>query len=50
MLGISTKSDFTISIVSDWMETGDAFTYVQNQENDLRPLVSLRECTVLFTP
>ncbi|KIM61482.1 hypothetical protein SCLCIDRAFT_25809 [Scleroderma citrinum Foug A] len=39
MLGISTKFDFTISIVSDWMEVGDAFTYVQNQENDPRPLI-----------
>ena len=29
------------SIVSDWLEMGDAYTYVQNKENDPRPLVSL---------
>jgi len=41
MLGISTEFGFTISIVSDWLEMGDAYTYVQNKENDPRPLVSL---------
>lgn len=39
MLGISTDFDSTISIISDWMEMGDAFTYVQNQKNDPRPLI-----------
>jgi len=42
MLGISTEFGSTISIVSDWLEMGDAsYTYVQNKENDPRPLVSL---------
>ena len=40
MLGISTEFDSTISIVSDWLEMGDAHTYVQIKENDPRPLVS----------
>ena len=41
MLGISTEFNSTISIVSDWLEMGDAHNYVQNKENDPRPLVSL---------
>lgn len=40
MLGISTEFSSTISIVSDWLEMGDAHTYVQNKENDPCPLVS----------
>ncbi|KIO08790.1 hypothetical protein M404DRAFT_326328 [Pisolithus tinctorius Marx 270] len=43
MLGISTEFDSTFSIVSDWMPMGDARTYVQNAENDPRPL--LRDIT-----
>lgn len=39
MLGISTDFDSTISIISDWMEMGNAFSYVQNQKNDPRPLI-----------
>ncbi|KAL4066192.1 kinase-like domain-containing protein [Scleroderma citrinum] len=38
LLGISTEFGSTISIVSDWLEMGDAHTYVQNKENDPRPL------------
>ncbi|KAG6329145.1 hypothetical protein ID866_9944 [Astraeus odoratus] len=38
MLGICTEFDSTISIVSDWMEMGDAHTYVQNKDNDPCPL------------
>ena len=45
MLGISTEFGATISIVSDWLEMGDAYTYVQNKENDPRPLVSLTYVT-----
>ncbi|KIM68386.1 hypothetical protein SCLCIDRAFT_39501, partial [Scleroderma citrinum Foug A] len=40
MLGISTEFGSTISIVSDWLEMGDAHTYVQNMENDPRPLLA----------
>ncbi|KAI6000339.1 kinase-like domain-containing protein [Pisolithus orientalis] len=39
MLGISTEFDSTLSIVSDWMPMGDARTYIQNAENDPRPLL-----------
>ena len=41
MLGISTEFNYTISIVSHWYEMGDAHAYVQDKENDPRPLVSL---------
>ncbi|KAG6328364.1 hypothetical protein ID866_10725, partial [Astraeus odoratus] len=38
MLGIT--SDFgSISIVSEWMDMGNAHAYVQNQKNDPRPLL-----------
>ncbi|KAI6044475.1 kinase-like domain-containing protein, partial [Pisolithus marmoratus] len=40
MIGISTEFGFTISIVSEWMALGNARSYVQNKENDPRPLVS----------
>ncbi|KAL4070075.1 kinase-like domain-containing protein [Scleroderma yunnanense] len=39
MHGICTEFEDTISVISDWMGMGDAFTYVQNQENDPRPLL-----------
>ncbi|KAI6139788.1 WD40-repeat-containing domain protein [Pisolithus tinctorius] len=39
VIGISTESGSTISIVSDWMSLGDAHSYVQNKENDRRPLL-----------
>ncbi|KAG6330311.1 hypothetical protein ID866_8777, partial [Astraeus odoratus] len=38
LLGISTEFDLTISIISPWRENGDAYHYVQNVENDPRPL------------
>ena len=41
MLGISTEFNSTISIVSDWLDMGDAHSYVQDTENDPRPIVSL---------
>ncbi|KAG6327144.1 hypothetical protein ID866_11945 [Astraeus odoratus] len=40
MRGISTEFGTTISIISDWMAMGDVHAYVQNNENDPRPLVS----------
>ncbi|KIO08802.1 hypothetical protein M404DRAFT_133061, partial [Pisolithus tinctorius Marx 270] len=40
LLGISTEFDSTLSIISEWMPLGNANTYVQNTENDPRPLVS----------
>ncbi|KAG1715684.1 hypothetical protein ID866_1488 [Astraeus odoratus] len=39
MVGISTDFRDTISIVSDWMAMGYAHSYVQNEENDPRPLL-----------
>ncbi|KAI6021105.1 WD40-repeat-containing domain protein [Pisolithus marmoratus] len=39
MFGISLDFDSTISIISEWMPLGNAHTYVQNLENDPRPLV-----------
>lgn len=40
LLGIATKFDYTVSIVSAWMAPGNARNYVQRQEVDPRPLVS----------
>ncbi|KAG6328720.1 hypothetical protein ID866_10368 [Astraeus odoratus] len=39
LLGITMKFDFMISIVSEWMGLGDAFTYVQNLGADPCPLL-----------
>ncbi|KAI6000347.1 kinase-like domain-containing protein [Pisolithus orientalis] len=39
LLGISTEFDSTLSIISEWMPLGNANTYVQNTENDPRPLL-----------
>ncbi|KAI6142846.1 kinase-like domain-containing protein [Pisolithus tinctorius] len=39
ILGITTKFDSTVSIVTLWMEGGNASAYVQKQENDPRPLI-----------
>ncbi|KAI6006161.1 kinase-like domain-containing protein, partial [Pisolithus marmoratus] len=39
MFGISTDFNSTISIISEWMPWGNAHMYVQNIENDPRPLV-----------
>ncbi|KAI6108571.1 hypothetical protein EDD16DRAFT_1618788 [Pisolithus croceorrhizus] len=39
MFGISTEFDSTISIISEWMPMGNAYNYVQNTENDPRPLL-----------
>ncbi|KAG6327803.1 hypothetical protein ID866_11286 [Astraeus odoratus] len=39
ILGISTDFDCTISIISNWMAMGNAHLYVQNKENDPRPLL-----------
>lgn len=39
LLGITTDFDFTVSIVSPWMQVGDAFNHVQNKEVDPRPLL-----------
>ena len=38
--GITTDFDDAISMVSTWMDNGDAHHYVQNPEIDPRPLVS----------
>ncbi|KAI6104522.1 kinase-like domain-containing protein [Pisolithus croceorrhizus] len=39
ILGISTEFDSAISTVSEWMPMGDAHSFVQNTENDPRPLL-----------
>ncbi|KAI6044494.1 kinase-like domain-containing protein [Pisolithus marmoratus] len=39
LLGITTEIDQTVSIVSPWMEKGNAFTYVQDTAVDPRPLM-----------
>ena len=39
VLGFTTKFDQTISIVSPWMDRGNAHDYVQNKDVDPRPLV-----------
>ncbi|KAI6044497.1 kinase-like domain-containing protein [Pisolithus marmoratus] len=39
LLGITTDFDFTMSIISPWMERGDARRYVQNINIDPRPLI-----------
>lgn len=41
--GITIEFDLTVSIVTSWVERGDAHRYVQNADIDPRPLVS---CTV----
>ncbi|KAG6326353.1 hypothetical protein ID866_12736 [Astraeus odoratus] len=38
-LGLTTEFYFNISIVSAWMETGNAHDYVQEQSVDPRPLI-----------
>ena len=42
LLGITTDFDYTISIVSAWMEKGNAHDYVQDPAVDPRPLVISR--------
>ncbi|KAI6127181.1 kinase-like domain-containing protein [Pisolithus sp. B1] len=39
LLGITTKFDRSISIISKWMSKGNAHDYVQNPEVDPRPLI-----------
>ncbi|KAI6030719.1 kinase-like domain-containing protein [Pisolithus orientalis] len=39
VFGVVTKIDFAVSIVSEWMEQGNAFDYVQNETIDPRPLL-----------
>ena len=40
LLGITTKFEFTVSIVSPWMRRGNARDYVRNRAVDPCPLVS----------
>lgn len=40
LLGITTDFEFTVSIVSPWIQTGNAFDYVQDEKMDSRPFVS----------
>lgn len=46
LLGITTIFDHTISIVSPLMPRGNTFDYVQNVDNDPRPLV----CCMILRP
>ncbi|KAG6331215.1 hypothetical protein ID866_7877 [Astraeus odoratus] len=40
LLGITTDFDATVSLVSKWMESGNAYSYVQDKTIDPRPLVA----------
>lgn len=40
VFGITTKFDYTISLITEWAEMGSAIDYVQNRAVDPRPLVS----------
>jgi len=40
LLGINTKFDLTVSVVSPWMQRGNAHDYVKNEAIDPRPIVS----------
>ena len=40
LIGIVTVFDFAVSFVSEWMDNGNAYDYVQNDANDPRHLVS----------
>ncbi|KAG6327080.1 hypothetical protein ID866_12010, partial [Astraeus odoratus] len=40
LLGITFEFDYTVSMVSAWMEKGNAHEYVQNKSIDPRPLLS----------
>lgn len=42
LLGITTKFDETVSMVTEWMERGNAHHYVQDVAVDPRPLVRKR--------
>ena len=48
VLGFTTEFDQTMSIVSPWMERGNAHVYVQNVGVDPRPLVRRMSYTCLF--
>lgn len=39
ILGLTTSFNFTISIVTPWIDRGNACTYVQERDNDPRPLI-----------
>ncbi|KAL4072956.1 kinase-like domain-containing protein [Scleroderma yunnanense] len=39
LLGVVTDFDFTLSMVIEWMEMGNAHHYVQDRTNDPRPLI-----------
>ena len=47
MFGVVTKFDFAVSIVSEWMSKGNAYDYVQDLNNDPRPLVC-SDCDVFI--
>ena len=48
LLGITTKFDLTVSLVSPWIRGGNAHDYVQNKAIDPRPIVS-RSDSALFS-
>ncbi|KIM53409.1 hypothetical protein SCLCIDRAFT_1157660, partial [Scleroderma citrinum Foug A] len=39
VFGVATKFEFTVSIISEWIPKGNAHNYVQDPNNDPRPLV-----------
>ncbi|KAG6330499.1 hypothetical protein ID866_8588 [Astraeus odoratus] len=44
LLGITTELYSNVSIISAWMENGNAHDYVQDQSIDPRPLVDRHDC------
>ena len=40
VFGIVTKFDYTISLITEWVDMGSAIDFVQNHAVDPRPLVS----------
>ncbi|KAL4071489.1 kinase-like domain-containing protein [Scleroderma yunnanense] len=38
-IGIVTTFDYAISFITEWIDNGNAYDYVQNPENDPRPLL-----------
>jgi len=47
LLGITTKFNLTVSIVSPWMKNGNARDYVRDEAIDPRPLVSTHQGGVI---
>ncbi|KIM67971.1 hypothetical protein SCLCIDRAFT_1190452, partial [Scleroderma citrinum Foug A] len=42
VFGVVTKFEFTVSIISEWIPEGNAYDYVQDLNNDPRPLLAIQ--------